>query len=500
MARNINPGQITDSADPSGVPLGTPTNPLRVDPTGTTVQPVSGSFSLGAGSAVQILDSGGVNKLSVNASGQIPISALPTGANTIGKIDILGNAGATLDSTVGTGTAPTNMLVVGEQYNVANPEPTNGQTMALQADQAGNLLNFPSAQFEPGASWSSATAINTLQYQTGTTAPGQLNGATAVLIQLDQTTTITGGAVTFQGTYDNINWVTIPGFQVLSPTTNLPLQQPYTFVASTNQPFLILTQGYVAVRLNLTTVITGTGTVTPFWSTLPSDARTIATGILTNGSAGLGGNNIGVLPALANAAAPLYNEGAQNLLSTLLNGFLRVAIGSFAGLSLDGPIAAGAAPTRGLATISQYSTTAPAPTNAQVMAVQSDSSGSIFVKPIRRSETVVKATTITNSTTATTVVTAQAAGIFADVSSLVITVTPAATTALVFTATLSDGTNSYIYDMDTGTVASSVGFPINIIFNPPLIATTAATAWTITLSVNTVTVHITTVAVLQKAS
>jgi hypothetical protein len=130
-----------------------------------------------------------------------------------------------------------------------------------------------------------------------------------------------------------------------------------------------------------------------------------------------------------------------------------------------------------------------------------DYEGSVFVKPIRRSETVAQATTISTTMAATTVLAAAGAGIFTDISALVITVTPAATTDLSFTATLSDGTNNFIYDLNTGAVAqpSSTG-TLQLIFNPPLPATTAATAWTITLSLITVIVHVTVVAVLQKAS
>ena len=85
-------------------------------------------------------------------------------------------------------------------------------------------------------------------------------------IQLDMTTPFSAGAVTFQGTYDNVNWVTIPVAQVLNPVAFTQLSNPYTFVASTNQPFLILMQGYQNIRMNLTSTITGAGTVTPYWA------------------------------------------------------------------------------------------------------------------------------------------------------------------------------------------------------------------------------------------
>jgi hypothetical protein len=159
------------------------------------------------------------------------------------------------------------------------------------------------------------------------------------------------------------------------------------------------------------------------------------------------------------------------------------------------------------AAYSEYTSTAPAPTTGQYSALQSDHAGALFVKPIRRSETVSQATTIASSGAATTVLAAQAAGIFADISALIITVTPlaGAVADTAFTATLSDGTNTYIYDLDTGATGSTTvsGVPslgLNAQFNPPLPATTAATAWTIQLSSAAVTVHITVVAVRQKAS
>lgn len=57
----------------------------------------------------------------------------------IGTIRIVGNGGATLDSTVGAGTAPTNQVVVGALYNSTEISPTTGQAFALQADSKGRI-------------------------------------------------------------------------------------------------------------------------------------------------------------------------------------------------------------------------------------------------------------------------------------------------------------------------------------------------------------------------
>ena len=186
--------------------------------------------------------------------------------------------------------------------------------------------------------------------------------------------------------------------------------------------------------------------------------------------------------------------------STSAAGVMKVGITGSAATGLDGAVTAAASPTNGLMILSLNNTTAPSLTTGQSIGIQSDYTGSLFVKPYRRSETVSKATTIAASTTTTTVLAAQAAGIFADITQLWISVAQT-TTVTAMTCTLSDGTNSYLFDVESGiTTTGTQGLGVNINFNPPLPATTAATAWTITNSSATPTVHITVIAVLQKAS
>ena len=188
-------------------------------------------------------------------------------SSTSGNLNVEDRADATIASSVGTASG----FAIGTSglYNTIQPAPTNGQQVEFQVDQSGNLLKAHGISFKAGTAWNSSTTINTLQYPTGTATPGGFVGAPHFIVQLDQTTTLTGGAVTWQGTYDNINWVTIPNVQVVNPAGFTPIGNPYTFVASTNQAFLIHTDGYIGIRANLTTVITGTGTVTPYWTALP---------------------------------------------------------------------------------------------------------------------------------------------------------------------------------------------------------------------------------------
>jgi hypothetical protein len=180
-------------------------------------------------------------------------------------------------------------------------------------------------------------------------------------------------------------------------------------------------------------------------------------------------------------------------------GVQKVAISGNAGGQLDGSAGA-ATPARILQVGGAYVSTAPAPSTGQLEPFQLDSAGQLFVNHIRRSSLAAKATTIASSSAATTVVTAPGASIFADLVQLIITCTGTATNTA-FTATLSDGTNSFVFDMNTGgTTTFTQGTVIDILFDPPLPATTAATAWTIQLSSAAVTVHITTNAILQKAA
>src|SRR6202790_3355062 len=95
----------------------------------------------------------------------------------------------------------------------------------------------------------------------------QGTGCESVLVQLNQNASITAGAVTWQGTYDGINWVSIPAGQILDPTsmTFALIANPYTFVISTNKSFLILMGGFQSIRALESTPMTGAGaSIAPF--------------------------------------------------------------------------------------------------------------------------------------------------------------------------------------------------------------------------------------------
>lgn len=241
---------------------------LKVDGSGVTqpvsgtfwqaTQPVSGTVSITANSSVNVAQVAGSN--------------VSTAAAGVQKVGVVGNTGATLDSTVGAGTAPTNALAVASVYNSSAPTPTNGQAMALQADQAGNIRTFPGVALSTLSAWNSGTALNATQ------TIFTNSGAAAVLVQLTQTTTLTAGAVTFEVSYDGSTWNTIPANCVLDPasSTFAQISVPYTVQANTNKSFLLNMNGAQGLRTKLSTQITGSGTVTPNYALLPmSPADTV---------------------------------------------------------------------------------------------------------------------------------------------------------------------------------------------------------------------------------
>lgn len=284
------------------------------------------------------------------------------GTNVLGTsgfpLYVQGTVTATNPSVGGNGaTAPAFSTEVGGVYDITPVAPAAGWLEPFQIDQSGNLLTFPGNEFITGATWTSATTGGTFQYQTGTVTVGQHLGAPAVLIQLDQTTTITGGAVTIQGTYDGTNWVTVPAAQVINPSTYAQIANPYTFVPSTNQPILVLTQGFIAIRLDLTTAITGTGSVTPYWSTLARPPVDTIQGVGTAGTPE--GGVVSIQGVVGGTSVPVSftptgdttqtgtittATGAVTLTSTQGDGNVSVTIGStawtgtvdFQGLAGDG--------------------------------------------------------------------------------------------------------------------------------------------------------------------
>lgn len=68
------------------------------------------------------------------------VIGLNTGSNTIGKVDLLGNAGAIMDFAGQNASSPANSLLIGGQFNTSPTTITSGNASPLQLDSSGKLL------------------------------------------------------------------------------------------------------------------------------------------------------------------------------------------------------------------------------------------------------------------------------------------------------------------------------------------------------------------------
>ena len=77
----------------------------------------------------------------VSNGGTFAVQATLTAETTkvIGTARVIGNAGATLDSTIGAATAPTNALAISSVYQTTIPALTAGQAVAVQCDTTGGV-------------------------------------------------------------------------------------------------------------------------------------------------------------------------------------------------------------------------------------------------------------------------------------------------------------------------------------------------------------------------
>lgn len=104
---------------------------------GTATHPVQVSLANTAANSNAVkVDGSGVTQ---PVSGTVSVNALPSGSNTIGKVDLLGNAGAVLDSAGQNATSPANELLVAGQFNTTPTTITSGNVSPLQLDASGNL-------------------------------------------------------------------------------------------------------------------------------------------------------------------------------------------------------------------------------------------------------------------------------------------------------------------------------------------------------------------------
>jgi hypothetical protein len=85
------------------------------------------------GGAIRVAVASDNTAFAVNAT-------LQTGSNTVGKVDVLGNAGAIIDFAGQNASSPANAFLIGGQFNTSPTTITSGNASPLQLDSNGKLL------------------------------------------------------------------------------------------------------------------------------------------------------------------------------------------------------------------------------------------------------------------------------------------------------------------------------------------------------------------------
>jgi hypothetical protein len=147
----------------------------------------------------------------------------------------------------------TGSAVPGSATFVGGTDGTNLRAIAVDASGNQKVVNAGTSNTS-AASWTSATALNT-----AVTLLNATQSFDTLILTINQGSTITAGAVTFEISNDNANWVTRTGVDVSNFGGDI---STYTLVASTYKMLKFNVGGFQYFRVRLSTAITGTATVT----------------------------------------------------------------------------------------------------------------------------------------------------------------------------------------------------------------------------------------------
>jgi hypothetical protein len=380
-------------ADVNGSPPAL-SNPLPVELSdgtnafGTAGNPLSVAIVSGELSTVTVVQPTGTNLHTVVDSGTITAvtaitNALPTGANTIGKVDILGNAGAILDGTagvpsvgvvtvqgVGGGTAipvsgtvtitpsgtqtvagnktnnnaapgATNVGTLPAIANAAAPVWTEGDQVALSVDLAGNQREKMQLNSFISTANSTTTPLAGNGVFTGTSEsvlPYQ-----SICIQIFASGGSAAGGVSIQQSQDGTNWdivqtITYGGgaFQITVPVLGAFYRIVYTNTAVLQTTFRL--QSILQVIGGQLTV---QGTVAPAGAYLTTAPNPVI----------VGGKTVAGTAALVNALTNLGSGMGANQITLSSDGFPGDAT-AIRGFSGPGSNATGAVATAQMAVTS----------------------------------------------------------------------------------------------------------------------------------------------------
>jgi len=405
---------------------------------------------------------------------------LSSGSNTVGKVDILGNAGATLDSAAGT---------------------PNSQAITVQGNASGVALpvtRVASTDFSPATqnitaqdtSSTTTTVANSQVFITGSptansTAVFAVGGYQSVRYMV--TGTWTGTLAIEQSLDGGTTWIASSIKQTGSPYLSNNFTNNFSGFHNTT--------GIAYVRVRSTAAMTGTATVLAVATSDISDititnalpirdgtTQSIISTLKAGSTASVAGDTSIVVqlnPSQPNLTTALNVTAAQATASNL-NAQVVGAAASGASVSGNpvymGGVANNAAPT--------------AVSSGQAVGNFCDLNGRTIVAGAPRGMKGTQVTTITSSTSATTVVTAGASGVYNDIYGLVLTNSSATAT----TATLSDGTTSYVFEVPAG---DTRGFMLPA--GDAVSAASAATAWTVACGTSVASLYIAAFFVKNKA-
>jgi hypothetical protein len=208
------PIKITDGTNTAAV-LGS--SSLKVDGSGVT-QPVSGTLTsvpsgtqtvtgtvtlssqtvtIGATSVTQPVSGTVTNVPSGTQAVSGTVTNVPSGTQAVsgtvtnvpsGTQTVTGTVSTNAETNIAPGTAPSKAFVSGMVYNTAAPAPTNGQTLALQSDSAGNLKVAGSLTTTPSGTQAVSGTV--------TTVPSGTQTVTGTVTLSSQTVTIGATTVT----------------------------------------------------------------------------------------------------------------------------------------------------------------------------------------------------------------------------------------------------------------------------------------------------------------
>jgi len=253
---------LRKSALSGSLEYGTSADPIRIDPTGTTTQPVTGSVGI-------------TNVVSVTTSGSLPV--IINGVATItGSVAI---TAASLPLPAGAATSA-NQSTLGSQTTKIN-DGTNtasvmaASTTAVYADKALVVAISPNSNdiavlgYNNGVG-ASATWDNTSNLLENIEAIPGTNpyDEPTVSISLTRTGTITAGEISFQGSDATGGvWFPVMATRVAAFTT----ESSYLLSGSADTMWKVSAAGFPNIRVQLTTQITGAGSVfvTTLWDASP---------------------------------------------------------------------------------------------------------------------------------------------------------------------------------------------------------------------------------------